>query len=485
MFARVITAKIGMFFLLLSSLLLSGCASVFVPYTGRMQTVRDQVSHHQYDKAIKAIRKMDDSQNTQLQALELGRVEQLKGDFKQSEKTYGELIKNVRANQLKAQVRLSHILENTGSVFVNDRVIPYCLSAYEIVFLYGYQALNYLGQHDLTDAMVSIRRAANEQEWIRQQQAKALYQAQQKARKKDAAFDEKKLAHYFTNLNSVAKMRAGNENLLLYYLSAVLYIAKDDMNDAFVSLQHALQVAPNNKQVQYLLLEVLVRRGGNLEQLHKYMKLFGVEKAPVVNPDDTLLVILYEQGFVPQKKEIQVTVPLFVNGYVQLQRFALPTYDAPYAAPEDLPFKLNRKQYFTTELMSVYPLAARALKKQLPGIYIREALRVIAKATAVAGAQKASRYGENDQLTATAAAALIQIYAYASSGADLRSWLTLPNSEQIFDQFLPAENTKLLVYYRGLPTKIGLHLKPHQVNLLWLVGQGPKLIVHNLPIEGS
>ena len=469
--------------LLIGFFLLSGCASVFVPYPSRMQDVRDSVGSKNLKNAIKAVKKMDASQNKQLQGIELGRLQQLGGNFKASEKTYAKVIKNVRANQLAAQVRVSHILENTSSLFVNDRVIPYQLSDYEIVFLYGYQALNYLGMNDLSGALVSIRRAQNEQEWVRQQHLKEVVKAEKSASRKNFRYEPKKYNKYFNNLNQIAaQVRGTRENAFLYYLSGVLYIAKGDMNDAFVSLKNALKVAPNNKEVQHLLLEVLARRGGNLEQLHQYMKQFGVKHAPQVFPNDALVVVLFEQGLVPQKEQIKIPVPLYIDRNWQIQHIAFPTYRAPYRPGVALRVELNAHQTHTSHLMSVYPLAARALKDDLPTIFIRQALSTIVKAAAVSGAQHASK---KDQTANDVAGALLQLYSAATSGADLRSWLTLPNSEQIFDQFAPAANPTLNVFYRGKQRKIELNLKPRQVNLVWIVGQGSKLIVHNLPIQGS
>ena len=85
----------------------------------------------------------------------------------------------------------------------------------------------------------------------------------------------------------------------------------------------------------------------------------------------------------------------------------------------------------TSMVVDLDPLAVKALEEQFPIIFTRQMARILGKAALSKNVQKGS---SNLSFLATS------LYNILSENADLRNWLLLPNTIQIFRQYLPAGN---------------------------------------------
>lgn len=453
-------------------LLLSGCASVFQSYPAQVGSVRGQLSAQNYTQAVATIKAHEAEANVQLAGVELGRVQQLAGQYAQSANTYGKVIAQVRANALKAKIQLSQLLENTGSLMVNDRVLPYSLKSYEVIFLYLYQSLNYLAQQDLTDALVLVRQAQAEQAWVTQQHEKEIALADKKAKEEGWRFRPQDHAKYFqTTLTAAATVKSSFENALLYYYAAVLYQAQGDYNNAFLALKHALVLAPDNRYIRELLLAVLVMRGGSQVQIQTYLTQFDWSKPPKVPAHSGLVVLVAQQGFVPALKAVMVPIPLPRLGQIPL--LAFPVYTEKELSPLPITLQVDHHREEAAPLLSVYHLAAKALAEAYPMIFVREALRAVAKATMAA--QVNNKEGPVAGLLAGA-------YNILTAGADQRSWLTLPWHIAIWQHFLPAGKQMLHIRVGNQTYVEPLAIQPGKTILVWLdkIGQNSQVKIFPL-----
>ena len=84
----------------------------------------------------------------------------------------------------KAVIRASDIGAQTASFLANDNTIPYKGDGYEKVFMYQFQAFNYLAKKDIEGAGVEVRRANREQELALEYMKRRTYQGGRKKRKK-------------------------------------------------------------------------------------------------------------------------------------------------------------------------------------------------------------------------------------------------------------------------------------------------------------
>lgn len=454
--------------------LLTGCASVLTSYPQRMAPIKTSVEAKQYQVALKNLTAQHASQNLQLFGLEKGRIEQLAGDYQQSQQSYQTVIDTLKANQLKAKIEFKRLLESASSLLVNDRVIPYRLNGYEAVYLYTYQALNFLAQGDLTNALVLLRQGQNEQNFIKSQQYQQLLLADKKAKEEGWHLRDKKQAEYFKSTMKAAQgVKSSFENGLFYYLSALLFNAAGDQNQAFYAIKGALGVAPNNPYVQQLLLNILVARGGNQTETQKYLNNFGVKQAPVITPANGMVAVIFEQGFVPARQS--VAVPAWIFGAAHGQILTLPIYAGTSTLPLQVEVEIDGHSEKMAMLSNTEALAAKALDEAYPLIVLRSLLRVIAK-----GAMA----HEVEKHEGSAAGLMADIYNLVTSGADERSWLTLPHYDLIWQSSLPAGKHDLLIKSEGFKRTVSINLQAKETVLIWAVKLSHDLIIKVVPIRG-
>lgn len=176
------------FFSVLVFIVLSvaGCSStsVFTSYTSKMNPLIDGLATRQFDHSLKVLRKYRKSKDKILYLLERGRIAQIKNDVDTSTKDFEAAIAAVRLMEEKAVVSASDIGAKTVSLFANDNTIPYRGDGYEKVFMYQFQAFNYLAKKDIEGAGVEVRRANLEQEVALKLHEKELAKAEEKARDK-------------------------------------------------------------------------------------------------------------------------------------------------------------------------------------------------------------------------------------------------------------------------------------------------------------
>lgn len=444
------------------SILLSGCATPFwTTYPKQVSPVKQQVVASQLKKAQSTLKDIDSSQNFELYYAELGRIQQLSGLYKQSISSYQKAIDHVRQRQLKAKVRLSQVALQSASLLGNDTILPYDLKGYEIVLMYQYQALNYLALGDMSNALVSIRRAIHEQKWIKDQHYQELVNLQKKS--KNYQFKMKDHPDQFHNLIALgAHVKSAFENAGMAYLSSILFDSQQDLNDAWISIQQAYRLAPNNPAIWQQYLKVVQQKGDPalLASAQKKFKL-----TPPAQQNSATLVVFMDQGWVPPMNSINIPVPIAGHGQVQI--LSLPTYNVPFVTPQ--PVSVVENQHVlgkTTPTDSIQTLAAKQLSEDMPFIAAKAIARVAAKA--VTTGEIGHKEGQNAEVIA-------QIFSLLSSQADLRSWLTLPNNTQTFQiQLKPGKKT-ITLQGNGLMQNIPVQLTAHQTTLIWASQLGTRL----------
>ncbi|MDO8954499.1 MAG: hypothetical protein Q7V63_06600 [Gammaproteobacteria bacterium] len=463
--------------LLVCGMLLSGCAtsSVFSPYPDQMSGIRAKLNASGYASSIKTLSKGADSTDHDLYNMELGRVQQLSGNYPASISTYTKVINSVQQQQLAAKIQMSNILAQTGSLMTNDNALPYRVKGYELIFLYNYQVLNYLAIGDVQDALVSIRRSDQQQQWYVQQHQYELQQAKEMADKKSWSLDPTQYgpskATYLVAKNVTDPMQNG----FAYYLSGLVYEATGDYNNAFISLQNAIAIQPNNSYLQTKLLEVLEERGGSPSQFQYYMKQFGLTKAPVIPQHSGQVVVIYEQGLVPPMTS--ASYPLNIQGASQI--FTFPVYKATSSVAPVLSVSMQDNKALTAlgqtqSVVNVEAIAAKNLTDEYPLIFIREALRVVTQTAVLTSSANNSNATEGNKLADALAATL---YMSLMAGADLRSWLTLPNTVQIYQGYLPPASISLILATDGIKQIVPLTIQANKTIIVWVVNTDNNLQV--------
>ena len=98
------------------------------------------------------------------------------------------------------------------------------------------------------------------------------------------------------------------QNAYTFYFSAVLYEAAGDLNDAWVDYQRGYQIAPDNRSLQDALLRLAVLRGAP-DEIRETEKKVG-RKAPLPAKNQGQLVVLFEDGLIPARRELFLPLPI-------------------------------------------------------------------------------------------------------------------------------------------------------------------------------
>ena len=446
----------------------SGCAmtSIFTPYPNQAGLVKKQIESKQISQAIA---KLDDKRNSAdkiLYLMERGRAAQIGNNLKVSLEDYAQVKDAIVLQEQKAVINLSDIAANSLSFITNENAIPYIGEPYEHIFLYHFQAMNYLFDNDLQGALVEVRRANEEQTLALRRHSKELDKLEDEKPQRTAqtAYQKRAFFNAYKPLDSISgRVKNSFQNAYTFYASGVMWEIEGKYNDAYIDYKKALEIFPNNP---YLRADVvrLANRLGMREDLARFKTQFKIKKAPLVDNGGELIVF-FEQGFAPVKKEIKISIPSRRG----IHSVAFSTYQNRWQPTPALALKdasNNQILGTTSPIVYVQALATKALTENLPGLFIRQVLRIVAKKEA------AKEIGKQHGDTAQIASILFNV---VTERADLRSWLTLPNNAQIFRRTLTAGKRNIRLSSGTASKHIPIQIIAGKKTILRVIGTGRTL----------
>ncbi|CAG9001180.1 MAG: hypothetical protein CENE_03198 [Candidatus Celerinatantimonas neptuna] len=403
--------------LCLLPVLATGCASLtgrdlIEPYSQQMAPMRQDLAKGQLQAAIDSIKPGSPRDTSYyLKQLELGRLQFLSGHFKSSQQHFKRVADHIQWLESQAKYRLSNGLQNSVSVVTNDSARSYRIPVYEQVMLHHYEALNYLHQHNLTGAMVEIRKAELLQQNIAYRQSwhlgqlESQYQGQVKS----------VLDQYPSMQALISQSKNQYQNAYTYLLSAALYQAVGQPNDAYIDYKKALSISPDNQQIGAITAELADRL--DMPAKERLNRRF---KALEQKPGQGLLIILYEQNLIPYRRQIALRLPVSINHHFQFLSVAFPVLTQDPKPSPPLILQIGEHRLESTIAAQLQSLAAWHLKEQLPMMILRQLIRLSGKTVF---ADQLSRQNPLLGLLATA-------YNTITEHADTRSWESLPASAQ-------------------------------------------------------
>jgi len=441
-------------------LLLGGCAtgSVFTPYPSQIQPVKQQLENKQYKQARAALDGRENDADKILYLMERARVSQLAGDYKASIEDFKRVIEAFEENDEKATISATDTAAQGASLLTNDNAIPYAGEGYERVFVHQFQALNYLMSRDLDAAMVEVRRANQQQQYELQRFEDELTAAEEKAR--DEMDANSGFLDSFASLQAAAgQVKNSFQNAYTFYVSALLYEASGSPNDAYIDYKKALEIFPDNVYLQQDVLR-LAKSLGMREDYQRFKKLYDSE-APPAGADEGELVLLFEHGFAPVKTEQKVSLATHDGLY----SIAFPTYAVQWQAPPllDVSIAGDGVVGITSPIVNVQSLAAKALLEDLPGMMVRQILRIAAKREA--SEQSGKAFGVLGKVA-------MDVFNFASEQADRRSWLTLPQDAQILRSRLRGGQYTLALKNGTATGSVDIEIVPGKKTLVRVVATG-------------
>lgn len=418
-------------------LVITGCASTstFTAYPKKVQPLITAMTTRIPIDLSQCLLSECKSNDLILYNMERGRYAQLIGNSEVSIVDFRASMEKIKENDEKALISASDIGANIAATMVNDNAIPYEGEGYERVLLHHYQALNYLKKKDLEGAGVEVRRANAEQNDSLKRFEKDVEKAQEEAQKKKInANSASKIDIQYAQMDEVAgKVKNSFQNAYTFYVSGFIYELLQQPNDAYIDYKKALEIYPENRYLQKDVLRLAVKLDMR-EEFDELKLRFPAENKQFI--DESVagsgeLLVLFEDGFVPQKQEVKIPIPIN-SGLISI---AFPIYKGKWSAQMPLTILNNNERIGSTEpICDVRALAVKALKEKAPVIATRQIIRAVAKGVTSAAAKK--KGGELGQFA-------VNVWNLISESADLRSWLTLPADAQILRTTLPGGSYKL------------------------------------------
>ncbi|WP_417762569.1 COG3014 family protein [Shewanella sp.] len=438
---KTLTKLLGCGWLILS---LSGCAvsGLLTSYPNEMASVKEQLNSGSASSVVPQLTDKMKSSNPLLYAQEAGRAAQITGDFAGSIALYDRAINGYVALDERAKVSLSHVGANTGSLLVNDKVIPYEGNLSERILLHQYQALNYLFKGDSTAAQVEMRRT-NELQQLQQQQ---LDQQSKTAQQ----LNNGEISAEVSRLKSIGDTPLNGGS---YYVTGLLHELFGQPNDAYIDYRKAANVLPDNPVLQQALLRLA--QSLSMPQLEEFTQRWGNPVQP--KSSQGRVVLMLERGFVTPKTSF--TLPLVIdNSVVSL---SLPTYREPGLLPAVPATLFGSNTLSFTPLTQFTQIEAAELSDRLPFIYTRQAGRLAAKAML-------AHQTQGESTGALLGNALMQIFNVVTEQADCRSWLTLPAQLDLLDNF--TEQGQYQLHYGDYQQPVTV--QAGRTTLVWIIDTG-------------
>ena len=376
-----------------------------------------------------------------LGAVEAGRVNMLAGRYAESERRFRAAVDSaVDRSETLPRIKLGDVGNTVmASTVTDDRTREYYLPPYELNLALEYgivaQALN--GRPD--EALVDARLAVYVQDTLAETRGADLAKEPEGANdstRKIVGEQDERLSEM------IAATRNSWENPALWWLTGVLFEADGQLEMAWQSYRKAAAIRPDNA-----VFAADAARAG---------------KGATPATGRAKLVVVYDQGFVPQRTALKIPLPVYTGFAIDL-----PTYIGSPFVHDSVTVAAPAGPSQAAPAVDVYSLAARDLKEQMPGIVVRN----VTRAAVQAGTQAAVNAAGND--TAKALMFLANAVVSTLRSADTRSWVTLPAAQQVWrDGSMAPGVYDVSLSVGGRPVPARVPLAAGETRLLWVASAG-------------
>ena len=381
----------GFLFILSLSVVTVGCGS----YSNTTRKARDEYYSGHFSDAAKSLEKgsQEESVDQLLYILDRGTALHNAGDYEQAIKEFR------RADKLAEIVDYTSLSKEAATLVTNDKIIQYKGEDFEKVLINQYLAIDYLMMGMFEDALVESRRV-NRKLYLMITEGKRKYK-----------------------LNPMAK-----------YLSAIIYEASGQYNDAYIDYKSVYELAPDFPYLKQDLYRTAWKSGLDdaMEKLTREYSLTSAEKEEIrKNAARNEVIVLVENGKSPEKQP-----------HPNWQ--ALPKYYPRSNAVDYVEVAVEGKPLGRSfQLFDIEQTAIHDLDDKFAGL--------LAKRIAGVAAKEVIAYQVEDKVNPLLGAVL-RIGMHVADQADTRSWLTLPKSFQIFRAPLDSDQ---LVHIKIAPRGAG------------------------------
>ena len=413
----------------LSFVFAMGCS----PYN--MQELRVSMEMGDYDEAYTNIKEQAEKKSDIPLLFEFGLVAHYANQFADSNNALDQA-------EVIAENRWTKSLSKEAiSIVTSDKVRPYPGKKYERLLGHYYSALNYVYLNQLVGARVECKDATSLIDYFKSDEKYDFF---------GAAF----LAY----LSGIVYDDIGNAE----HLAGNSTESQEEWNNALISYQQAEQYyqqaaekigVPVPEELGHTLVR-LSRQLGFTDFAERYEKQYG--EPPMLPDEHGELILFYETGYVPPKKEANLIFPILKTDKIDedddelekfiptllgregkkypdveleyLLRVAVPTVDSKRPQFAEIQVQVGQTEKKGVLVEDVEKIALETFKAEYPIILFRTLLRALGKYLLYREANK------KDDILGT----LVNLAGVFTEGADTRSWQTLPNQIFMVRMPLPA-----------------------------------------------
>lgn len=328
-----------------------------------------------------------------------------------------------------------------AGTLTDDRTMEYYLAPYELNLALAYGIVAQLMNGKREDALVDARLSVYVQDTLSKTYGEDMRKPAEEQDEKAASAGSGICANETSALSVMMESTRNSwENPVLWWLSGALFEADGDLEMAWQSYRKAAACRPENK--------VFAADAAR------------ADKATVAPARGRAkLLVVYEEGLMPLRESLKIPVPLYTAMSIDI-----PTYadKSPYV-PGQVQVSVATNRSAAVPALDVRALAVRDLSERLPGVVARN----ITRAAVAAGAQAAVNAAGNEY--AKAAVLLANAIATAVRRADTRTWISLPDGQQVWSagDIAPGDYS-VGVTANGRSVSVPVSLKAGDAKLLWI-----------------
>ena len=406
------------------TLFLPACA----PSVHYQRQIEQDFASRRYAEADSAIEKNKEGygdRNRLLYYLDRGMALHLAGRYEESNGFFEKA--DAEVERLYTQSISTH----AGAMLTNDNLLPYEGEDFEKVLIHLFSALNYAGLMKWDDALVEARQVDARLNVLNDQYGqKNVYKEDASAR----------------------------------YLAGILYEARGESNDAFVSYRKAYDAFQDYKKVYQTpipsrlgldlvrLSKILHLREEQEEYQQAFPQAVSLLSSPPLSNAGEMVVVGYT-GRSPVKEDYFVDAPVpDGKGGVYLARVAFPKFVPRPSQVEFMEVTFRQGETVISQRLDLLEDITAIAKKNLEDHVARISSKAIARAAAK---YLATRTAKNEAKKkggegAEALAGLIgNLYSVVSEASDKRSWQTLPGKIHLARISLPEGAWDARIGYYG------------------------------------
>ena len=299
-----------------------------------------------------------------------------------------------------------------------------------------------------------------------------------------AEYENKSQQEYEKNFAEMAEVLAKAKSSVLnpyvLYVSGIIHEMNGELDDAYISYKKGLEVMPSNPYLQRDVVRLArkLNKTNDFDKLKSaYPELWKQFESNASSAKDGRLVVLYEYGWAPRKKEVFITLAAVAVAY--------PVYQFKWceASPMLVSSELGEIGP-TSPLCYMNAIALRALKEEAKWRIIRQSARVAVKGGVFAAGTTMAVAGQNAGVQAAGVAimAASAIYNNMSENADLRSFMTLPENVQTLAAYMPEGTHKITFTPQGTQLRLeeSVPVISGKTTIVRVIQVGPRLIYQQL-----